>query len=75
VSTNYIFANTEKPQNPTVDMTLTFEYNGQSFYVKAPSVPYARNFQTNLLGRFFTEDVEFDVVVVPGFKGDKYQNL
>ena len=75
VSTNYIFANTEKPQNPTVDMTLTFEYNGQSFYVKAPSVPYARNFQTNLLGRFFTEDVEFEVVVVPGFKGDKNQNL
>ena len=75
VGSNYIFANVEKPQNPTVDMLLTFAYNGQSFDIKAPNVPYVRNFQTNILGKFFTEDVEFEVVVSPGFGGDLYPGI
>ena len=67
VGTNYIFANVHKPENPTVDFTLTFDYNGQSFDLNVPNVPYARNYQTNILGNFFTSDSKFNVVIVPKF--------
>lgn len=70
VGTNYVFANVHKPENPVADLTLTFAYNGQSFDINVPNVPYARNYQTNILGNFFTSNASFDVVIVPGFDGD-----
>lgn len=73
VGTNYIFANVTKPENPTVDLTLTFAYNGRSFDLEVPNVPYARNYQTNILGNYFTSNAKFDVVIVPEFeKPDEY---
>lgn len=76
VGSNYIFANTHRPDNPTVEMTLTFEYNNQSFDINVPNVPYARNYQTNILGNFFTSEAKFDVVIVPEFeKEDEYVHV
>ena len=76
VGTNYIFANVAKPENPTVDFTLTFAYNGQSFDLVVPNVPYARNYQTNILGNYFTSSAKFDVVIVPEFqKPDEYEQV
>ena len=73
VGTNYIFANVAQDENPTVDFTLTFEYNDQSFDIEVPNVPYARNYQTNILGNFFTSDTKFNVVIKPGFNNpDEY---
>lgn len=70
VGTNYVFANVAKAENPTVNLALTFAYNGQSFDVNVPNVPYARNYRTNILGRFFTDDAAFKVIVVPEFEKD-----
>lgn len=76
VGSNYIFANTHRPDNPTVEMTLTFSYNNQSFDINVPNVPYARNYQTNILGNFFTSEAKFDVVIVPEFeKEDEYVHV
>lgn len=68
VGSNYIFANPYKENNPTVELDLTFEYNGKSFDLNVPNVPYARNYQTNILGNFFTSNSKFNVVIVPQFK-------
>lgn len=76
VGSNYIFANTYQQTNPTVEMTLTFAYNNQSFDINVPNVPYARNYQTNILGNFFTSEAKFDVVIVPEFeKEDEYVHV
>lgn len=76
VGSNYIFANTYQQTNPTVEMTLTFSYNNQSFDINVPNVPYARNYQTNILGNFFTSEAKFDVVIVPEFeKEDEYVHV
>lgn len=75
VGTNYVFANQHKPENPTADLTLTFAYNGSSFDINVPNVPYARNYQTNILGNFFTSNAAFDVVIVPGFDGAIDKNI
>lgn len=76
VGSNYIFANTNRPDNPIVEMTLKFSYNNQSFDINVPNVPYARNYQTNILGNFFTSEAKFDVVIVPEFeKEDEYVHV
>ena len=67
VGSNYILANPYKENNPTVELDLTFQYNGKSFDLNVPNVPYARNYQTNILGNFFTSNSKFNVVIVPGF--------
>lgn len=68
VGMNYIFAN-PITENPTTDLTLTFAYNGRSFTVDVPNAPYARNYQTNILGNFFTSSNEFEVIIKPEFEG------
>lgn len=75
VGTNYVFANTYKENNPIANLSLTFAYNGQSFDINVPNVPYARNYQTNILGNYFTSNASFEVVIVPGFKGDEYVEI
>ena len=71
VGTNYVFAN-PIAENPTADITLTFAYNGKSFTVDVPNAPYARNYQTNILGNFFTSANEFEVIIKPGFDGKEH---
>lgn len=75
VGTNYILANVNKPDNPTMDITMTFAYNGKSFDIEVPNVPYARNYQTNILGNYFTDESKFEVYIVPKFAGDHYYNM
>ena len=45
----------------------TFNYNGKDLVISVPSVPYARNYKTNIIGTLFTGPAKFNVVVVPGF--------
>lgn len=71
VGTNYVFAN-PIAENPTADITLTFAYNNRSFTVDVPNAPYARNYQTNILGNFFTSANEFEVIIKPEFTGKEH---
>ena len=72
VGSNYIFANPHDQDGRLSELTLIFGYNGQKFELKVPNVPYSRNYQTNILGNFFTSDEKFDAVIVPGFETPDY---
>lgn len=67
VGMNYILADV-KTANPTVDLTMNFNYNNKDLDIDVPSVPYARNYKTNIVGNFFTDDAEFEVVIAPMFE-------
>ena len=66
---NYILA-AQSNTNIYGDMKATFHYNDSDLEVSIPSVPYRRNYRTNILGTLFTGPAKFDVEVVPGFAGD-----
>ena len=72
VGSNYIFANPHDQDGRLSEITLIFGYNSRKFELKVPNVPYSRNYQTNILGNFFTSDEKFDVVIVPGFEAPDY---
>lgn len=74
VGMNYILADV-KTANPTVDLAMNFNYNNVDLDIDVPSVPYARNYKTNIVGNFFTDDAEFEVVIAPMFeKEDEIYN-
>lgn len=66
MSMNYILAS-EYNSNFYGSIEATFNYNGKDLIVSVPSVPYARNYKTNIIGTLFTGPAKFNVVVVPGF--------
>lgn len=66
MSMNYILAS-EYNSNFYGSIEATFNYNGKDLVVSVPSVPYARNYKTNIIGTLFTGPAKFHVVVVPGF--------
>lgn len=70
VGTNYVFANPYRQNNPTANLMLTFAYNGNVFNINVPNASYARNYQTNIVGSFFTSTARFEVVIVPGFNSE-----
>ena len=69
MSMNYILA-AQTNSNIYGDIEATFHYNGCDLDVTIPSVPYRRNYRTNILGTLFTGPAKFNVEVVPGFAGD-----
>ena len=69
ISMNYILA-AQSNSNIYGDIEATFHYNGCDLDVSIPSVPYRRNYRTNILGTIFTGPAKFNVEVVPGFAGD-----
>jgi hypothetical protein len=69
MSMNYILA-AQSNTNIYGDIKATFHYNDSDLEVSIPSVPYRRNYRTNILGTLFTGPAKFDVEVVPGFAGD-----
>ena len=69
MSMNYILAD-QSNTNIYGDIKATFHYNDSDLEVSIPSVPYRRNYRTNILGTLFTGPAKFDVEVVPGFAGD-----
>lgn len=74
MSMNYILA-AESKSNIYGDIEATFRYNDQNLVIEIPSVPYRRNYKTNILGNIFTGNAKFDVVVVPGFAGTNNHNI
>jgi hypothetical protein len=69
VGMNYILADT-KDKNATVNLNMNFSYNGADLDIEVPNVPYARNYRTNIVGGFFTENNKFDIVIVPEFEDE-----
>ena len=66
MSMNYILAS-EYNSNFYGSIDATFNYNGKDLVISVPSVPYARNYKTNIIGTLFTGPAKFNVIVVPGF--------
>lgn len=66
MSMNYILAS-EYNSNFYGSIEATFNYNGKDLVISVPSVPYARNYKTNIIGTLFTGPAKFNVVILPGF--------
>ena len=73
MSMNYILA-AKSNDNLYGDFIATFNYNNLDLPVKITSVPYRRNFKTNILGTIFTGPATFNVVVVPGYAGSDIEH-
>ena len=66
VSMNYVLAPVEENQK-IAKVTATFAYNGDEVEVAVDNVPFRRNYRTNIVGSFFTDNVTFTIVVDPAF--------
>lgn len=65
VSMNYVLAPQEVKELANVH--ATFAYNGQEVQLDVPNVPFQRNYRTNIIGTFFTDEVTFTIVVDEAF--------
>ena len=61
VSMNYVLAPVEAKE--LANVSATFAYNGETVQLDVPNVPYQRNFRTNIIGTFFTDEVTFTIIV------------
>ena len=61
VSMNYVLAPQEAKE--LANVSATFAYNGETVQLDVPNVPYQRNFRTNIIGTFFTDEVTFTIIV------------
>lgn len=70
VSMNYILA----PVNvgELANISATFAYNNDTVTLDVPNVPFQRNFRTNIIGSFFTDEVTFRIVVDEEFYQPDY---
>ncbi len=68
---NYILAPAEGKEISDVKATFTAE-GKDPVSLSAFSVPFQRNYRTNIIGNILTNSADFNVIVVPGFEdGDK----
>lgn len=61
VSMNYVLAPEEAKELANVH--ASFSYNGNNVDIDVPNVPFQRNYRTNIIGSFFTDQVTFTIVV------------
>lgn len=73
VSMNYILA-PQNDGNQLANVTGTFYYNNDNIVISVPNVPFRRNYRTNIIGRFFSGDVQFNVVIKPMHDGEYIKN-
>lgn len=67
----YVLANAKQ----NTDVTVTIAGGGQNFTVSVPNAPIQKNYRTNILGNFFTGNVNVTVNMTPGFaNADNYGN-
>lgn len=72
---NYILAPTEGKEISDVKATFTAE-GKDPVSLSAFSVPFQRNYRTNIIGNILTNSADFNVIVVPDFEGgDKVYDL
>ena len=67
VATGYFLASTEKIMT-SVDFALT--YNGNTDTKTIANVPLQRNYRTNIIGDFFTEGANYNIVIDPIYYGE-----
>ena len=65
VSMNYVLA--PVAQSELANVTATFAYNNDSVELDVPNVPFQRNYRTNIIGNFFTDEVTFTIIVDENF--------
>ena len=70
VSMNYVLAPQEAKE--LANVSATFAYNGQDVQLDVPNVPFQRNYRTNIIGTFFTDEVTFTIVVDEAFYQPDY---
>lgn len=61
VSMNYVLA--PATQSEIANISATFAYNGETVTLDVPNVPFQRNYRTNIVGTFFTDEVTFTIIV------------
>ena len=72
---NYILAPAEGKEISDVEATFTAE-GKDPVSLSAFSVPFQRNYRTNIIGNILTNSADFNVIVVPDFEdGDKVYDL
>lgn len=71
VSMNYILWHAERGTLNHNKITVTTG-NGKVVDVVVPNANVQRNYKTNIVGRLFTDPVEFIVEIKPGFNDDEY---
>ena len=50
-------------QKELANVSATFAYNNETVQLDVPNVPFQRNFRTNIVGSFFTDEVTFTIIV------------
>lgn len=73
VSMNYVLAPQDENQELS-NVTGTFYYNNDNIVISVPNVPFRRNYRTNIIGRFFSGDVQFNVEIKPNHYGEYIKN-
>ena len=70
-SMNYVLAGVNKA---ITDVTGVFNHNSKKDGIKIPvaNVPYQRNYRTNIIGNFFTDNVTINLIVVEEFYEPDY---
>lgn len=81
VSMNYILApvneydasgNVVSSASELASISATFAYNSDTVTLDVPNVPFQRNFRTNIIGSFFTDEVTFRIIVDEEFYQPDY---
>lgn len=81
VSMNYIlapvneydaFGNVVSSASELASISATFAYNSDTVTLDVPNVPFQRNFRTNIIGSFFTDEVTFRIIVDEEFYQPDY---
>lgn len=70
VSMNYILAPVKFGE--LANISATFAYNNDTVTLDVPNVPFQRNFRTNIIGSFFTDEVTFRIIVDEEFYQPDY---
>lgn len=65
VSMNYVLAPVD--QSKIANIKATFAYNNDSVELNLDNVPFQRNYRTNIIGNFFTDEVTFTIIVDENF--------
>lgn len=73
LSVSYVFA--PETERNLSDVTAVLTIEGKEVNLKVPNAPTQRNYRTNIVGDLLTNSADFNVVVDPGFEGDKEFDL
>lgn len=73
IAMTYILAD-EVRKNMTANLTVTAN-NNNSFSNTFNSIPFQKNYQTNIYGSLLTDNKDIKVEIIPGFNGNSNQTI